>query len=301
MITSHLSGTGLDVGGTKIAAARFENGSIVARGRAETVGQADIHAQLEAMAGLLDRVGHVANQPIGIALTGRVTREGDWVAVNSATLSNLQGPNLLKLANARFSGPVALLNDAAAAALGEYADGAGIGSNHMAYITVSTGVGGGLVLGGRLLQSDEGLAGHIGFTTSRKGDQPCGSGRWGTMESLASGRAIARQGSRLAGREVTTPEIFRLWHQGNDWATTTVQNSAHAIAELCANLRAILGLDRVVIGGSVGLAEGYLETVSRFLIEDEPALFHVDLKPAQLGQDSPLYGALRFATDRERS
>ncbi|WP_319497817.1 ROK family protein [uncultured Cohaesibacter sp.] len=298
MIANHLSGTGLDVGGTKIAAARFESGQIVARARAETIGQADITSQLDCMAGLLQEVGHVSGSPVGVALTGRVTRTGDWMAVNRSTLSNLTGPNLQTLATERFAGPVSLINDAAAAALGEYRFGAGVGSNSMAFVTVSTGVGGGLVLDGKLLQSDDGLAGHIGFSSARQGKERCGSGRIGTMESIASGRAIARYGSQLAGKDVDTPEIFALWRQGTPWATTAVEQSARSIAELCANLRAILGLDRIVIGGSVGLAAGYLDCVSQFLQSEEPALFHVDLKPAELGQDSPLFGALQFAADR---
>ncbi|SNY90293.1 N-acylmannosamine kinase [Cohaesibacter sp. ES.047] len=294
-----LSGAGLDIGGTKIAAARFDKGCIVARARAETIGQADINSQLDSMAALLQEVGHVSGTPVGAALTGRVTRNGDWMAVNRSTLSNLTGSNLKTLASDRFSGPVTLVNDAAAAALGEYRFGAGIGSNSMAYITVSTGVGGGLVLNGKLLQSDDGLAGHVGFSTALKGDQLCGSGRVGTIESLASGRAIARYGSNLAGRDVAAPEVFALWQQGTPWATSVVEQSARSIAELCANLRTILGLDRIVIGGSVGLATGYLECVSHILLNEEPELFNVDLQPAELGQDSPLFGALQFAVDQQ--
>ena len=298
MIANHLSGTGLDVGGTKIAAARFADGEIVVRARAETVGQADIQSQLDCMESLLQQVGHVAGSPIGVALTGRVTKGGSWIAVNKSTLSNLTGPNLQTVASERFSGPVALINDAAAAALGEYKFGAGVGSTSMAYITVSTGVGGGLIVNGDLLQSEDGLAGHIGFTSARGGNQHCGSGRLGTMESIASGRAIARYGSELAGHPIDAPEVFALWHKGTPWATKVVEQSARSIAELCANLRAILGLDRIVIGGSVGLADGYLDCVSRVLSSEEPDLFRVQLKPAELGQDSPLFGALQFAADR---
>ena len=298
MIANNLFGTGLDVGGTKIAAARFVDGRIVERARAETVGQADIQSQLDCMAGLLKEVGHVSGAPVGVALTGRVTQDGDWLAVNRSTLSNLTGPNLQALALDRFKGPVGVINDAAAAAMGEYAFGAGVGASSMAYITVSTGVGGGIVLNGKLLQSHDGLAGHVGFTTARHGNKLCGSGRMGTVESIASGRAIARYGSEMVGRDVEAPEIFALWHKGVPWASEVVDQSAHAIADLCANLRAILGLDRIVVGGSVGLAEGYLARVSHFLTTAEPELFHVELKKAELGQDSPLYGALQFAADR---
>ncbi|MBP7241142.1 ROK family protein [Amaricoccus sp.] len=278
-----IEGFVVDLGGTKTAAARVVADRIGDRLQAPTDGQAGLEAQLDAMAALLDRLGYRAGQPLGVAVAGRVDAAGRWHAVNAGTLERIAGEPLLDRLRARFGPEIALRNDAAAAALAEARLGAGRGAERFAYLTVSTGVGGGVVLDGRLLASRDGLAGHIGFVSSSLGDDPCGSGRHGTVESVAAGRAIAR----VAG----TPDARAAFAATTPRAAAAIDRSARAIARLCADLRTIFGLDRIAIGGSVGLAEGYLPRVTNYLAE-EPALFRVELVPAALGQDSALLGAL---------
>jgi N-acylmannosamine kinase len=277
------AGFAVDLGGTKTAAARIAGGRIVERLQAPTDGGAGLDAQIEAVAALLARLGFRTGAALGVAVAGRIDAAGGWHAVNAATLSAIDGVPLLDRLRDRFGGAIALCNDAAAAARGEARLGAGRGAAHFAYLTVSTGVGGGVVLDGRLLASGDGLAGHVGFVSSRWGDAPCGSGRRGTVESVASGRAIARAAGLADARAAfaaATPE-----------ARAAIDRSARAIAGLCADLRAIFGLDRIAIGGSVGLAPGYLPQVIGHLAT-EPALFRTPLVAAALGQDSALLGAL---------
>ncbi len=187
-------------------------------------------------------------------------------------------------------GPATCLNDAAAAALAEARLGAGRGLRNFGYLTVSTGVGGGFVLGGHLLESRSGLAGHVGFTTAPSAGEPCGSGRRGTVESVAGGRAMA-EAARKAGQEADARTICDAAHRGEAWAQGIVTLSARAIATLIADLTAILGLDGMALGGSIGLSEGYIDKVREALAE-EPALFRVPVTPATLGADAPLFGAL---------
>lgn len=278
-----LTGFAVDLGGTKTAAARVVAGRIEDRQQAPTDGEAGFSAQLASMTALLDRLGYRPGAPLGVAVAGRVDAAGRWLAVNSGTLTGIAGAPLLECLHQRFGAEVILRNDAAAAALAEARLGAGRGAGRFAYLTVSTGVGGGVVLDGRLLRSGDGLAGHVGFMSSPLGDDPCGSGRRGTVELVAAGRAIAR----AAG----TPDARAAFAAGTPAAAAAIERSARAIARLCADLRAIFGLDRIAIGGSVGLAEGYLPRVIEHLA-GEPALFRVDLVPAALGQDSALLGAL---------
>ncbi|MDO5528936.1 MAG: ROK family protein, partial [Paracoccus sp. (in: a-proteobacteria)] len=172
-----LSGFAVDLGGTKIAAARIEDGRVVERLQDKTDGAASWEAQLDVMAGLLDRLGYLHGQPVGVAVAGRVDDRGRWHAVNKGTFSGIAAAPLGEALAARFGPRSAALNDASAAALAEARIGAGRAAQNFAYLTVSTGVGGGLVLGGRLLESANGLAGHVGFVSSRFGDARCGSGR----------------------------------------------------------------------------------------------------------------------------
>jgi len=290
MIRETLTGFAVDLGGTKTAAARFENGEIVQRLQFPTDGRAGLNVQIEHLAGMLGQLGHVRGAPLGVAVTGRISSDGLWSAVNADTLSTISGVNLGGALVQRF-GAAHCCNDACAAAVAEAHFGAGRGYDAIAYLTVSTGVGGGLVLNGHPVQSANGLAGHVGFSSSPLGDTRCGSGRAGTVESVAGGRAIARQAECLGHPDIDARAVFALAQAGADWADALVDRAAAAIAILCADLTAILGLDVVVLGGSIGLAPGFLVRVIAHM-QNEPVLFRVPVQAAQLGHDSALLGAL---------
>ncbi|WP_347313476.1 ROK family protein [Defluviimonas sp. SAOS-178_SWC] len=278
-----IEGFAVDLGGTKTAAARIVAGRIVDRVQVPTDGKAGFLAQIESMAGLLDRLGFKPGMRLGTAVAGRIDTAGRWQAVNASILPGINSEPLLDQLRSRFGAGVSVRNDAAAAALAEALLGAGVGAENFAYLTVSTGVGGGVVLSGRLLQSANGLAGHVGFVSSPYGGEFCGSGRRGTVESTASGRAIAAAAGTADAKEA--------FAAGTEAASRAIDRSAATVARLCADLTAIFGLDRIAIGGSVGLANGYLPCVLAHLAE-EPALFRVPIAPATLGQDSALLGAL---------
>jgi predicted NBD/HSP70 family sugar kinase len=289
-----LSGFAVDLGGTKIAAARIEAGTIVARSRADTDGAAPPEAQVAAMRDLLLPLGYTSGEPLGIAVAGRIDAQGCWHAVNRGTLSRVSGVALHDLVS-RLIGPCRCLNDGAAAVLAEARHGAGRGANNLAFVTVSTGVGGGLMVGGRLLESASGLAGHVGFTTSRFADSECGSGRVGTVESIAGGRAIAAAAA-LAGHATDARGVCEADVRGEVWAGAILDRSANAVAALVTDLTVILGLERVVIGGSIGLEKSYKRRIINAL-DAEPDLFRVPVKPAAFGGDAPLIGALACASD----
>ncbi len=285
-----LQGFAVDLGGTKIAAARIEQGLVTERLQTATDGRAGPEAQIEAIADLLRKLGHGPGAPLGVAVAGRIDDTGRWHAVNPGILEAIQGfPIAASLQ--RTVGAATCSNDAAAAAFAEAHFGAGQGSRHFAYLTVSTGVGGGIVLDGRLLRSRNGLAGHVGFVSSPLGSRTCGSGRHGTVESTAAGRAIAADAKALGHGAADARAVFETAVRGEAWAAAIIERSARAVATLIADLATILGLDRVAIGGSIGLAAGYLDAV-RTALDSEPELFRVELARAALGHDSALLGAL---------
>lgn len=277
----NIDGFAVDLGGTKIAVARIERGIVVERVQRATDGAADLSAQLDTMDLLLSDLGFHRGERLGVAVAGRVDRDGNWHAVNTATLSAITAAPLGSVLKARFGEGSLPINDAAAAAFAEYRIGAGRGAHNFAYVTVSTGVGGGLVLNGRLVDSGNGLAGHVGFSSSPFGKSLCGSGRLGTVESVAGGRAIAAAAGLPDAKAVFA----------SDPEHPAIVTSAQAVARLIADLTAILGLDSVVVGGSIGLAPSYLDKVSDALAT-EPELFRPRLAKAELGNDSGLVGAL---------
>jgi len=139
--------------------------------------------------------------------------------------------------------------------------------------------------------SDNGLAGNIGFMTSRSASAICGSGRVGTVESIASGRAMEKLARSISNDGYTAKDIFEFHRSGQSWATQIVESSAKSIAELGTNLAAAVGISRVVLGGGVGLSNGYDKLVRAF-IKEEPELFQVDVVTAELKSQSVLVGAL---------
>lgn len=290
MRRADLTGFAIDLGGTKTAAARIVNGEITARRQVATDGGAGLDTMLDAVAGLLDELGHDRGAPLGVAVTGRVGRDGRWHAVNVGTLPEISGVPLTDALVERF-GSARVSNDAVAAAVAEAHFGAGRGAFAHAYITVSTGVGGGLILGGRPLLSANGLAGHVGFVTSPLGRERCDSGRFGTVESVAGGRAIALAAANAGHPDTDARAVFNEALAGAGWAQAIVERSAAAVATLCADLTTILGLDSVSLGGSIGLATGYLARVASHQAQ-EPELFRVPISAAELGQNSALLGAL---------
>lgn len=285
------SGVAVDLGGTKIAAARVTDGQVGQVLRAKTDGAGGADQQVAAICDLLTKLQLQANECVGVALSGRVSREGIWHAVNTDTLSGVASVPMKALLSEKLNRDVTVENDATAAAIGEYLAGAGQGVASFGFITVSTGVGGGVLLDGRPLMSENGLAGHIGFSTSRIAAEFCGSGRQCTVESLAGGRAIAALASKSGHPSLDAKAVFQAHLDGQAWATGLINHSAQAIAELCANLTAILGLQRIALGGSIGLAPGYL-TLVRAELSKEPELFRPEVVPTQLGANSAFVGIL---------
>lgn len=284
-----ISGIAIDCGGTKTAVARVENGEVVDRHQIETAANAPPEQLIEDFFDLVGRLNPGREDRICAALTGRVDQHGRWYSINQSTLGSVSKVPIASLLEQRFQRIVPVINDAVAGAIAEHRFGAGEGSARMAYITVSTGVGAGIILDGKPLLSPNGLVGHVGFASSSISNRGCGSGRWGTVESIVSGKAISEL-SAQAGHSDDPATVFSAFRVGEPWAVKIVTGSATAIAELTADLVAMLDLERVVIGGSVGLAEDYLELVvnaQRAL----PELFRIPLVKVSLN-DSVLLGAL---------
>lgn len=282
----------VDFGATKISAARISQNQIIERKQVATDQRATPERHLETIIELAESLGIEEHTSIGVAVCGRVDTQGHWHTLNNNTLREFSSFPLRERLEVHFRCPVTVMNDAVAAAWGEYsllADKQNIDA--FLYVTVSTGVGGGIILNGRPLQSASGLAGHIGFMTSSLGNEQCGSGRFATIESVASGTAIGRIASAGSEKNLTGYDVFQA-HLSNDKAATAIVNtSAKAIAGMIADVRALIDVQLVAIGGSVGLAEGYIALVQHYL-DEEPPLFRPRVIPAKLGTDSALFGVL---------
>lgn len=186
---------GIDLGGTKtLAVAARPDGKILARRRVETPEGRDavVAAMIEAARGALAAAGVETAAAIGIGAPGPMDPAAG-VLLEPPNLIGCENLPLRSIFARRFPGVVVRVeNDANAAALGERRFGAGRGCDDLCYVTLSTGVGGGIVSGGRLLHGAGGTAGEVGHMVLDPGGALCHCGLHGCWEALASGTAIAR-------------------------------------------------------------------------------------------------------------
>ncbi len=276
----------IDIGGTKIALGLVENGTIIEKCQFPTkeVVSAPQLAQ-EILAHVPTWLDSVTS--IGISTTGLVTESG-ISAINPDTLAFPAPFPLVQALQALTKKEVKMLNDAQAAAWYEYLNLSSDAKN-MAFITVSTGVGGGIIINGSLHGGSTGLAGHIGHTTIDPSGPACGCGQTGCVEAIASGTAIKSASDANFSPKLTNIELFEL-AETEPKAERIIDNSAKAIASLCCNLKASLDLDIIVLGGGVGLAKRYLERVERH-IALKPTVFQVPVIAAKGDYDACLLGA----------
>lgn len=282
----------LDLGGTTTRAALVRGGRVEERSVAPTPAKEGPEAAVAVAAELLTPfVGRV--DVVCVAATGRV-HDGRVSAVNRATLPGWDDFPLAR-ALAELTGlPVRVVNDAHAATWGEARFGAGRGARDFAFVTVSTGIGAGVVAEDRLLRGARGLAGHLGFW-SLAGDGIAGSvdapdGGRTVLEHLASGTGIARAGSAACGEPLSTREVFERAEGGDARARIVVQEAVDSLVRALVDLRWLVDPERVAVGGSVGLAPGYLVALREALarLEPEDPLVVV---AAELGADAGLLGA----------
>ncbi|WP_067516418.1 N-acetylmannosamine kinase [Endozoicomonas ascidiicola] len=282
----------VDIGGTKLAASLVHNQQILESRRISTPksgASGDLSHALEQLITPFLRQG----KQVVVASTG-IINQGRLTAVNPDNLGGLNDFPLQSVIEGISGLPVKLLNDAQAAAWGEFYQLESTCQN-MAFITVSTGVGAGLVINSSLQTGSSGLAGHAGHTTIDIQGPVCGCGRTGCVEAIASGTAIGTLASERYGISMDAKAVFERFHQGEQDARFIIHRSASAIAQLISNLKALLDIEVAVLGGSVGLADGYLDLV-QYYITQQPALFQVDTRLAQLGHDAGITGAALWAS-----
>lgn len=213
---------------------------------------------------------------------------------------------LASLIGARFALPVYLNNDANAAALGEWRYGAGRGHNHLVYVTLSTGIGGGVVSDGTLLLGSAGGAAEIGHICLQAvGGEPCGCGRSGCFEAYASGTALVRRAqahlqraqapSRLSELPELTPQaIAQVAGQGDWLASRLLAETIHYLAAGLASVLAVYDPAVLILGG--GLTNLWSELIAPAVqamhrLTFAPGAERLLVTRPQLGDDAGLIGA----------
>lgn len=286
---------GIDLGGTNVKYATVEidgdGARIVEEAEVPTrsiEGPAAVVARLAALAGSeVSRRGDIAS--VGVGLPGLF----DWGRGTTRFLPNLPGdwsdqPFAAPIAEAAGM-PVRLINDARAFALAEHRAGAGQGCATMVGITLGTGIGGGIVVDGRLRLGIDGTAGEFGHQTVVPNGPRCGCGRRGCVESVASAGALARAGGKASAKEVIAAA-----QAGDPWALRAVEEVCAHLSIAIANACVLLCPDRIVIGGGVSRAGETLIGPLRAAVRQRVTVVPIDrieIVQAQLGSTAGAVGA----------
>ena len=299
-----------DVGGTQIRAALFPADQNTALKIERITTQGDGETPLERLLGLIASLWPQDGRVAAIAVTAPgPTDPYEGIVFEAANIPGWKNLQLKQHLEARFDAPCAVGNDANLAALGEWRFGAGKGYHDLIYITVGTGIGGGIISDSKILLGVRGLAGEIGHVTVVPEGPLCGCGQRGHLEALASGPAIARwveeklsQGepSILANQnQLTAREVARAANDQDALAIAALERAGTYLGIALANYLHIFNPEAIILGGGVsGSGHHLLNPMKKGMREQvisEQYLRDLTIKCAALGDEAGLMGALAFA------
>lgn len=261
---------GIDVGGTKIAACLMdEEGKMPGRATFPTLaseGPKAVIGRIKQSFFEVLKQGQIEQNQVaalGIGMPGPLdTKKG--IVKNTPNLPGWIDIPLLQILKSEINLPMVLENDANAAALGENLYGAGKGIDNFVYITISTGIGGGVVLNGRLFKGQDGNAAEIGHMTINFDGPRCGCGNQGCWEAYASGTALARfarekiaAGEATKIKELTGEENIKAEHvfaaakKGDKFALELIEKEGFYLGVGLANVVNAYNPKRIAIGGGL--------------------------------------------------
>jgi len=314
---------GCDLGGTNLRAAivDIETGNVFQQKNIPTLAREGHDAVMKRMADLflelIQSAGMVRDEigGIGIGVPGVLDLEKGEVLF----LPNLPGtwPHVpLGDTITKFTGlPTLLLNDVRAITYGEWRFGAGSGVDTVAVFAIGTGIGGGLILNGKLHLGIGGTAGELGHMSIDFNGPRCGCGNYGCVETYASGPAIAAMGMKAVSQglttriadlsqydlnRITTVLIARAAHEGDEIAKNIYEKAGFALGVAAANICVAIGPRRIVLGGGVSQAGDLLLEPMRRTMRERVSVMpieQVEVVQSRLGDNAGVIGVACWAAE----
>jgi len=308
----------VDLGGSKIVTALVTTkGEIIAREYTPTLAEEGIETVIGRMLTAIDSVTSKANMSlplfsnIAIAAAGAIDSKKGIVTA-SPNLPGWRDVPLKEIMQKATGLEAFLINDASAAALGEHCFGAGRGVNNLIYITVSTGIGGGIIIDGKLYNGVSGSAGEIGHTTIDVNGPRCNCGNIGCLEVLASGTAVAREAQRFIAQgaktiitelaegepqNITAQTVSAATQKGDALASAIISKAATYLGIGMVNLVNIFNPEMIIVGGGMAQMGDMLLDPARKVVAERafqlPAQ-RVRIVTSQLGDNAAVLGATAF-------
>jgi glucokinase len=309
----------VDFGGTHLRAAYFPTNEPIPETQIKIRTHAELgtEAVLEKIVEVINSVRppHLEHYLIGIAAPGPLDPQSGTI-LKAFNLPGWINIPLGQRMTDKFQQAVVIENDANLAALGEWKHGAGRGYANILYLTISTGIGGGVILNNQLLAGAHGLGAELGHLAFDLQGPLCSCGQHGHIEAIASGTAIARQartglsqGINSSLREmsselepITTRMIATAAKAGDSFSIRLVEEAGLALGTYMANLVHIFNPGRIILGGGVSqIGETLIDPLCKAMqmqIIHPRYLEGLEVVQAQLGDDAGLIGAAEFARSK---
>jgi len=302
---------GMHVSGAKLQAALVDtSGNVSERVETEISPQNMIEQAADVARGLVAKSGNVS--ALGFAIPGLVNRQTDVVMISPAVPSMIREglhAELIRATGLR----VEIENDANAAAYGEFKVGAGQGSRDIFYMMIGNGIGGAIILDGKLWTGSSGFAGEVGHITIDTEGIECVCGNTGCLETVASAPSIVRRArerlhrdatsslSRLGlNKDFTADDVAHEANEGDDFALMMIERTGKYIGTGVASVINLLNIERIILGGGV-MNAGQL--ILNPIIQEakrrafQPCFEATQIVAGKLGRDAITIGAAMLAHD----
>jgi glucokinase len=308
---SETSFIGIDLCGAKLRAAIVNDEGLISERRESALKPESVVSQVaDVVSDLRASEGNIG--AIGIAIPGLVNRQSDRI-ISSRDLPSTVQENLHAEVMKATGLRVELENDANAAAYGEYKIGAGSGSRNLFYITIGDGIGGAIILDGKLWTGASGFAGEVGHITIDTEGSECECGNTGCLETVASGPNIVRRAndrlnrdstsslSKLAmNKDFTASDMAHEAKEGDDFSLMMIERTGKYIGTGVASVINLLNIERIVLGGGVMQAG---DLILNPIIQEakrrafQPCFEATQILAAALGEDAATIGVALLARD----
>lgn len=310
---SKRAAVGVDLGGTKIhTVVATPAGEVLGEERCATGAAEGPDAVLGRLIGTirgsLNRAGLASDAIAGVGISSPGPCDPKrGVVTNAPNLTGWQEIPIVRIVSEQMGVPALLENDANAACYGEYRFGAGRGFKHILYMTLGTGIGGGIIIDGKIYEGASGAAGEVGHITIDQNGPPCNCGGRGCLEALASGPAIAREAAsaiaagrspllaQLAGGGAPAPEhVLAAAQRGDDVAAGIIEQAGRQLGIGLIGLLNCFDPQALILGGGLlGLGDRYIGTAVRLARERAFAQIVADvtITKAALGERAGALGA----------
>lgn len=302
---------GVDIGGSAVKTGLVdENGRVLVKSETEI----DRSCKKETVMGTVIRsIKELAEKHdvdlsslggIGVSSPGSIDTIKGEVALAGGNVPNWGGTKVREILGEEFDLPVSLANDGNCVALAEAWIGAAKDCDDVLCVTLGTGIGGGIISRGKLIEGNKGFAGEIGHFVTHAGGKECACGGKGCFEKYAATSALVREGSELRNNWYTGRHIFEDANAGDEEALALVDRWTDEVAYGIAGLIHIFNPEVILIGGGVSAQEELViqpvrSKVFKMIMKDFTD--ELEVKRARLGNDAGMVGAVKHLMEEERA